>query len=76
MIGKGFKGGVIGGLLPGGVSSDLDSASGNPMPGADVPSGESLSAVAKTLGVGLGLDRVVVDDQITAGKVVRGALAG
>jgi len=76
IIGKGFKGGVIGGLLPGGVSSDLDSASGNPMPGADVPSGESLSAVAKTLGVGLGLDRVVVDDQITAGKVVRGALAG
>lgn len=74
MIGKAFKGGVVGGLLPGGVSSDIDSASGNAAAGGDVAAGDSLGAVAKTLGVALGVDRSVVDDQITQGKVVRGAL--
>ncbi len=75
MIGKPFRGGVVGGLLPGGVSSDLDAATGRAMPGGDVAAADSLPAVAKTLGVGIGLPQIVVDDQITGGKIVRAALA-
>lgn len=76
LIGKGFKGGVVGGLAPGGKCTDIDSGSGAAArDGGDVTAADSLPALAKTLGVGLGLTQDQVDDQITAGKVVRGALA-
>ena len=49
--------------------------SGAGTPGADVAASDSLPALAKTLGVGLGLTQAQVDDQITAGKVIKAALA-
>jgi hypothetical protein len=75
MIGKGFKGSVIGGLRPGGHSSDLDSTTGLASPGADVPAADGLAAVAKTLAAGMGIHHATVDEQITAGKAVKAALA-
>lgn len=75
MMGKPFKGGVIGGLLPGGVSSDLDSVTGLATPGGDLPVADSLASVVQTLRAGLGLAEASIGDQITAGKVVRATLA-
>ncbi len=74
MIGKALKGGVIGGLVPGGKSADLDSVTGAVSMGGDVLAADSLPALAKTLGVALGLTEAQVGDQITAGKVVKAAL--
>jgi len=75
MIGSNLKGGVIGGLVPGGHSADLDSVTGAAMVGGDVLAADGLPSVAKTLGVALGLTQAQVDDQITGGKVVKAALA-
>jgi len=75
MIGKGFKGGVVGGIVPGGHAADIDSASGNAAEGGDVGAGDSLASVAKTLGVGLGLTDAQVDDQITSGRAIHSVIA-
>lgn len=78
LIGAPFAPGVIGGLQPGGgdyYASDLDSRSGAAAPGGDVPFAESLSALGKTLGAGLGVPRAVLDASIDKGKVVAAALA-
>jgi hypothetical protein len=80
MIGKPFKGGVVGGVE---MASDdyratsIDSASGNAIAGGsgDVPFSETLSAMGKTLGLGCGVDAGVLGDLIRGGKVVSGALA-
>lgn len=72
IIGKAIKGGVIGGLVPGGKSADIDSATG--AAGGDIAASDSLPSLAKTLGVAVGLTEAQVNDQITSGKVVRGAL--
>lgn len=74
MIGKGIKGGIIGGLIPGGKSADFDAATGAISLTGDVPSGDSLASVAKTLGRAIGISQASVDDQITAGKTVTAAL--
>ncbi|MEO5725997.1 MAG: DUF1501 domain-containing protein, partial [Byssovorax sp.] len=74
MIGKGIKPGVIGGLVPGGRSADIDSKTGLAGPAGDIPSAESLASVAKTLGRALGISATSIDDQITAGKIVQAAL--
>lgn len=74
MIGKAIKGGVIGGLMPGGVSADIDSKTGAGGPSGDILAADSLPSVAKTLGRALGLSQTSVDDQITSGKVVPAAL--
>jgi hypothetical protein len=78
MIGKRIKPGVIGGLIPdakkNGISADIDSASGNAVTGGDIGPNDSLPSLVKTLGVALGLPKATVDDQITQGKVVAGAL--
>lgn len=75
MIGKGFKGSVIGGIVPGGHAADIESSTGRAAPGGDVPTSESLASVAKTLGLGIGLTDAQLDDQITSGKAIRSAIA-
>jgi len=75
MIGKAFKGGVVGGIVPGGHAANIDSASGMASDGGDLPSTSSLASLAKTMGVGIGLTDAQVNDQITSGVVVRAALA-
>ncbi len=74
IIGKGFKGGVIGGLVPGGHAADIDSATGQASPSGDLTAGDSLASVAKTLGVGMGLTDAQVNDQITSGVAVHSAI--
>ena len=80
LIGKPFKGGVVGGVEP--ANNDyramsLDAATGAGVGGGsgDIPFSETLSAVGKTLGAGCGVDRAVLDANILGGKVVAGVLA-
>jgi hypothetical protein len=75
MIGKGFKGGVIGGIVPGGHAASIESASGRASDGGDLAATDTLASLAKTMGVGVGLTDAQVNDQITSGVVVRAALA-
>jgi len=83
VIGKPFKSGVIGGLVP--IGDDLgaagiDSATGNASASGDIPVADSLPSFAKTLGRGLGVPQNILDDNIRggsgvgAGKTVTGAL--
>jgi hypothetical protein len=80
MIGKQFKGSVIGGLES--VSGDyraqsIDSGSGNGIAkdGGDVIFAETLAAAGKTLGVACGVTEAVLDANITGGKPIPAALA-
>jgi hypothetical protein len=75
MIGKGFKGSVVGGIVPGGHAADIDAATGKAMEGGDLPATDSLASVAKTLGRGLGLTDAQLDDQITSGVAIKSVLA-
>jgi hypothetical protein len=75
MIGKGFKGGVVGGILPGGHAADVDAATGQASESGDLSAADSLASVAKTLGMGIGLTDAQVNDQITSGVAVRSVLA-
>ena len=75
MIGKGFKGGVVGGIVPGGHAANIDSSSGMASDSGDLAATDTLAALAKTLGAGIGLTDAQVNDQITSGIVVRAALA-
>jgi hypothetical protein len=74
MIGKGFKGSVVGGIVPGGHAANIDSKTGAAAEGGDVSAGDSLASVAKTLGAGLGLTDAQLDDQITTGTTLRSVL--
>jgi hypothetical protein len=75
MIGKGFKGAVVGGIVPGGHAADIDSSTGLASESGDLASTDSLASVAKTLGVGLGLTDAQVNDQITSGVAIHSVLA-
>jgi len=75
MIGKGFKGGVVGGIVPGGHAADIDPSTGQAAEGGELLATDSLAAVAKTLGRGLGLADAQLDDQITSGVAVKAVLA-
>jgi hypothetical protein len=75
MIGKGFKGAVVGGIVPGGHAADIDAATGQAMEGGDLLASDSLASVAKTLGRGLGLTDAQLDDQITSGVAIKSAIA-
>ena len=75
MIGKGFRGGVVGGITPGGHAADIDSASGLAVDGGDLSAADSLASVAKTLSMGVGLTDAQVNDRITTGRAVRSVLA-
>jgi hypothetical protein len=81
-IGKPFKGGVVGGITPMmlGASMDygclpIDSASGKGSAGGDVTALDTLSAFGQTMLAAVGVDPATIATQITAGKVVQGALA-
>jgi hypothetical protein len=81
MIGKNVKPGVIGGVVKNSsgayVASDIDSASGAGVAGADVPAAESHVAAARTLGAVLGIPVDVLADDFVAsagGKIVSRAL--
>lgn len=78
MIGKGFKGSLIGGVELNNNGNDyrataVDSATG--APGGDIPYEQTLASVGKTLGVACGVPQTVLDEQITTGKPVTAALA-
>lgn len=75
IIGKGFKGSVVGGIVPGGHAADIDSTTGLAAEGGDLPSTKTLASLAKTLGVGIGLTDAQVDDQITSGATIHSVIA-
>jgi Protein of unknown function (DUF1501) len=75
MIGKPFKGAVVGGIIPGGHAADIDSSTGLASESGDLAAADSLASVAKTLGVGIGLTDAQVNDQITSGVAVHSVLA-
>jgi len=77
MIGKGIKGGVIGGLVKLGnefEAEGFDSATGAPNPAGDVKAAGSLESMSKTLGTALGISSSALDLRIKGGKPVPAAL--
>ena len=79
MIGKGLRGGVVGGLEPKAGDYDatpIDAQTGAARPGAgDIPFTETLAAMGKTLGAAVGLPAETLDRHIGGGKIVTGAIA-
>jgi len=73
---------VIGGISAtsgGYVAADINSADGSAASGGDIPSSQSMVAMARTLGVALGIPGSVLDADFTSsagGKVVPAALNG
>ena len=81
-IGKPFKGGVIGGITPTKLGSamdygalPIDSTSGKGASGGDVSALDTLGSFGQTLLAAVGVDSATIATQITAGKVIKGALA-
>jgi uncharacterized protein (DUF1501 family) len=78
LIGKGFRGGVIGGITPQAgdfAALPIDAKSGRGMTnGADIPFSDTLGAMGKTLGAGLGISRDLLEANVSSGKVVTAAL--
>ncbi|HEX8112295.1 MAG TPA: hypothetical protein VF516_31395 [Kofleriaceae bacterium] len=77
-IGKPFKPGVIGGVVP--VASDygamaIDSKTGVGVAGGDIDAGSTLASFGKTALAAVGVDSATIDTLISTGKVVPGALA-
>jgi hypothetical protein len=78
LIGKGVRGGVVGGLEPKAgdyYATPIDSKTGAAAPGGgDVPFGDTLSALAKTVGRAIGIAQMPLDAQIRGGKPIEAAL--
>jgi hypothetical protein len=81
-IGKPFKGGVIGGITPMMLGSamdygalPIDSASGKGTSSGDISAIDTLGSYGQTMLAAVGVDPATIAMQITAGKVVSGALA-
>jgi hypothetical protein len=81
-IGKPFKGGVIGGITPMMLGSamdygalPIDSASGKGTSSGDISALDTLGSYGQTMLAAVGVDPATIAMQITAGKVVSGALA-
>ncbi|HNN96943.1 MAG TPA: DUF1501 domain-containing protein, partial [Pseudomonadota bacterium] len=77
LIGRGFRGSVIGGVAPGEgdfCALPIDSQSGRGDEHGDIPVAESLSAFARTLLRGVGVSESQIAQLVTGGKVVRAAL--
>ncbi len=80
LIGKPFKGTVVGGVEPKNNdyrAQSIDSRTGAGVAGdkGDISFAQTLAAVGKTLGVATGVDPAVLDQNISGGAVVTGALA-
>jgi len=76
-IGKGLRGGVIGGIAP--VQNDygalaIDSKTGRASTTGDIPATQTLASFGKTLLAAVGVDSGVVSSQITSGQVIASAL--
>jgi uncharacterized protein (DUF1501 family) len=78
MIGKSIRSGVVGGLEPKSqdyYATPIDAKTGEPRPGSgDIPFTDTLAAMGKTLGAAVGLAPATLDQHISGGKVVIGAL--
>lgn len=77
LIGRGFRGSVIGGVAPGEgdfCALPIDSQSGRGDERGDIPVAESLSAFARTLLRGVGVPESQIAQLVAGGKVVRAAL--
>ncbi len=77
-IGKPFKGGVIGGVAP--VGGDygavaIDSSTGAASTSGDVAPAETLAAFGQTMLAAVGVSPSLISTDVTAGKVIGGALA-
>ncbi len=77
-IGKGFKGGVIGGVAP--VGKDygcvaINSSTGAGGAGGDISPVNTLAAFGKTALASVGVDGGKINELVTSGTVVSGALA-
>jgi hypothetical protein len=77
-IGKPFRGGVMGGVIP--TNGDygalaIDSATGEGSASGDVPATETLAAFGRTMLTAVGVDSATVATNISGGKVVSAALA-
>lgn len=78
MIGKGLRGGVIGGIAPKGddyQALPIDSTTGAGNPDGDIDYLSTQGAMAKTLAAAVGISPEFADENILKGKVVRAALA-
>jgi Protein of unknown function (DUF1501) len=78
MIGKGIRGGVIGGLVPKAgdyAALPIVSATGRGDASGDIPFEATLGAMGKTLGTALGVSPEALDTNIMVGKAVPAALA-
>jgi len=83
LIGKNIAPGVTGGVVQGTsgafAASDIDSATGKPVTGGDIPVAKTNVALARTLGVAIGIPGSMMDADLSAsagGKVVNTALSG
>jgi hypothetical protein len=78
-IGKGFKGGVVGGVAPGAggeyeaVSIDSKSALGSAS--GDVPATASLASWGKTMMAAVGIEAATISQAVPNGSTISGALA-
>lgn len=78
MIGKPFRGSVIGGVAP--VGNDygalpIDTNTGAGTPDGDLSAPDTLSAFGKTLLAAVGVDDATISDSISGGAAVRRALS-
>lgn len=77
MIGSRIRSSLIGGVELKGIEfegQDISSQTGQGGAGGDIAFADTLGAMGKTLGVAVGVNQSVLDDQITQGKVVKAAL--
>jgi hypothetical protein len=77
VIGKPFRGGVIGGVGP--VAGDygalaIDSKSGHGVAGGDIAATDSLASFGKTAMAAVGIDATTISTAITSGTVIAPAL--
>jgi hypothetical protein len=78
-IGKGFKGGVVGGVAPGAggeyTAVNIDSKSGLGSASGDVTPGASLASWGQTMMAAVGIDAATIAQAIPSGTTITGALA-
>jgi len=77
-IGKPFRGGVIGGVMP--VGNDygavaIDSRTGEAVASGDVTPGDTLASFGKTMLTAVGVDAGTISSSVFSGKVIAAALA-
>jgi len=77
-IGKPFRGGVIGGVIPVGKdfgAQNVDSKTGQGSASGDISANETLASFGRTMLTAVGVDPAVVAAQVTSGKVIASSLA-